>query len=118
MVKIDHMIVIYVTTPHSESAVVAITHENRALLKMASRFAQVEEEEIPQIISNYACTYLRIFYLLDCLVIIIVIVLCFPLFSRAVNSDRILKGLETIGSFFFLQIQALADCTMNCTRPS
>ena len=35
LVKIDH-----VTTPHSESAVLAITHENRALLKMAARFAQ------------------------------------------------------------------------------
>ena len=30
----------------------AITHENRALLKMDSRFAQVGEEEIPQIISD------------------------------------------------------------------
>ena len=39
LVKIDHVIFIYVTTPHSESAVLAITDENRALLKMASRFA-------------------------------------------------------------------------------
>ena len=29
LVKIDHVIFIYVTTPHSESAVLAITHENR-----------------------------------------------------------------------------------------
>ena len=52
LVKIDHVIFIYVTAPHSESAVLAITHENRALLKMASWFAQVGEEEIPQIISD------------------------------------------------------------------
>ena len=32
LVKIDHVIFIYVTTPHSESAVLAITLENRALL--------------------------------------------------------------------------------------
>ena len=33
LVKIDHMIFIYVTTPHSQfSAVLAITHENSALL--------------------------------------------------------------------------------------
>ena len=51
LVKIDHVIFIYVTTPHSESAVLAITHE-RALLQMASRFAQVGEEEIPHIISD------------------------------------------------------------------
>ena len=56
LVKIDHVIFIYVTTPHSESAVLAITHENRALLKMASRFAQVGEEEIPQIISDWIPT--------------------------------------------------------------
>ena len=52
LVKIDHVIFIYVTAPHSERAVLAITHENRALLKMASRFAQVGEEEISQIISD------------------------------------------------------------------
>ena len=52
LVKIDLVIFIYVTTPHSESAVLVITHENRALLQMASRFAQVGEEEIPQIISD------------------------------------------------------------------
>ena len=46
------MIFIYVTTPHSESAVLAITHENRAFWQMASRFAQVAEEEISQIISD------------------------------------------------------------------
>ena len=32
LVKIGHVIFIYVTTPHSECAVLAITHENRALL--------------------------------------------------------------------------------------
>ena len=32
LVKIDHVIFIHVTTPHSASAVLAITHENRALL--------------------------------------------------------------------------------------
>ena len=52
MVKIDHVIFIYVTTPHSESAVLAITHENRGLWQMASRFAQVGEVEIPQIIRD------------------------------------------------------------------
>ena len=41
LVKIYHVIFIYVTAPHSESAVLAITHENRALLKMASRFGHV-----------------------------------------------------------------------------
>ena len=58
LVKIDHVIFIYVTTPHSESAVLAITHENRALLQMASRFAQVGEEEISQIISDLCTGYL------------------------------------------------------------
>ena len=52
LVKIDHVIFIYVTTSHSESAVLAVTHENRTLLQTASRFAQVGEEEIPQIISD------------------------------------------------------------------
>ena len=51
LVKIDNVIFIYVMAPHSESAVLAITHENRALLQMALRFAQIGEEEIPQIIS-------------------------------------------------------------------
>ena len=45
LVKIDHVIFIYVT-------VLAIIHENRTLLKMASRFAQVGEEEISQIIND------------------------------------------------------------------
>ena len=58
LVKIDHVIFVYVTTPHSESAVLAITHENRALLQMASRFAQVGEEEISQIISDLCTGYL------------------------------------------------------------
>ena len=52
LVKIDHVIFIYVTAPHSESAVLAVTYENRVLVKMASRSAQVGEEEIPQIISD------------------------------------------------------------------
>ena len=52
LVKIDHVFFIYVTTPHSESAVLAITHEKCALLQMTSTFAQVGEEEIPQIISD------------------------------------------------------------------
>ena len=52
LVKINHVIFIYITAPHSESAVLAITHENRALLKMASRLVQVGGEEIPQIISD------------------------------------------------------------------
>ena len=58
LVKIDHVIFINVTTPHSESAVLAITHENRALLQMASRIALVGEEEIPQITSDLCTGYL------------------------------------------------------------
>ena len=58
LVNIDQMIFIYIKTPHSKSAVLAITHENRALLQMASRIAQVGEKEIPQIISDLCTGYL------------------------------------------------------------
>ena len=64
LVKIDNVIFIYVMAPHSESAVLAITHENRALLQMASRFAQIGEEEIPQIIS----ALLKLKFLVHCAV--------------------------------------------------
>ena len=42
LIKIDHVIFIYVTTPHSESAVLAIIHENRALLNSDRIFKGLE----------------------------------------------------------------------------
>ena len=52
LVKIEHVILLYLTSANSDSALLTITHKNRTLLKMASadRFAEIVEEQIPQII--------------------------------------------------------------------
>lgn len=54
MVKIEHVILLYLTSAYSDSALLTITHKNRALLTMASadRFAEIVEEQIPQIINE------------------------------------------------------------------
>ncbi len=45
LVKIDHVILLYLSFANSDSAILTIMHRNRALLKMssASRFAEVEK---------------------------------------------------------------------------
>ena len=54
LVKIEHVILLYLTSPNSDSALLTITHKNRALLTMASadRFTEIVEEQIPQIINE------------------------------------------------------------------
>ena len=48
LVKIEHMILLYLSSANSDSALLTITHKNRALLTMASadRFAEIVEEQI------------------------------------------------------------------------
>ena len=48
------MILPYLTSVNSDSALLTIMHRNRALLTMASadRFAEMVEEQIPQIINE------------------------------------------------------------------
>ena len=54
MVKIEHVILLYLTSANSDNALLTITHKNRALLTMASadRFTEIVEEQIPQIINE------------------------------------------------------------------
>ena len=57
LVKTEHVIFLYLTSANSDRALFAlltITHKNRALLTMASadRFAEIVEEQIPQIINE------------------------------------------------------------------
>ena len=54
LVKIEHVILLYLTSANSDSALLTITHKNSALLTMASaeRFAEIVEEQIPQIINE------------------------------------------------------------------
>ena len=54
LVKIEHVILLYLTSANSDSALLTITHKNRALLTMASaeRFIEIVEEQIPQIINE------------------------------------------------------------------
>ena len=54
LVKIEHLILLYLTSANSDSALLTITHKNRALLTMAlaERFAEIVEEQIPQIINE------------------------------------------------------------------
>ena len=54
LVKTEHVILLYLTSANSDSALLTITHKNRALLTMASadRFAEIVEEQIPQIINE------------------------------------------------------------------
>ncbi len=48
LVKIDHVILLNLSSANSDSAVLTIMHKNRALLKVssASRLAEVEEIKI------------------------------------------------------------------------
>ena len=48
------MILLYLTSANSDSALLTIKHKNRALLTMASadRFAEIVEEQIPEIINE------------------------------------------------------------------
>ena len=48
------MILLYLTSAKSDSALLTIKHKNRALLTMASadRFAEIVEEQIPEIINE------------------------------------------------------------------
>ena len=48
LVKIEHVILLYLSSANSDSALLTITHKNRALLTMASadRFAEIVEEQI------------------------------------------------------------------------
>ena len=54
LVKIEHVILLYLSSANSDSVLLKITHKNRALLTMASadRFAEIVEEQIPQIINE------------------------------------------------------------------
>ena len=116
-VKIDHMIFIYVTTPHSESAVLPITHEIVRYCKWLRGLHRLEKrksfkssvtcvqgicEFVICLLLKYACTYLRIFYLLklSCHNNCYRFMFSLKRVSRVVNSDRILKGLETVSSCF------------------
>ena len=48
LVKIEHVILLYLSSANSDSALLTITHKNRALLTMASAdiFAEIVEEQI------------------------------------------------------------------------
>ena len=48
LVKIEHVILLYLSSANSDSALLTITHKTRALLTMASadRFAEIVEEQI------------------------------------------------------------------------
>ena len=48
LVKIEHVILLYLSSANSDSALLRITHKNRILLTMASgdRFAEIVEEKI------------------------------------------------------------------------
>ena len=48
LVKIEHVILLYLSSANSDNALLTITHKNRALLTMASadRFAEIVEEQI------------------------------------------------------------------------
>ena len=54
LVKIEHVILLYLTSANSDSALLTIKHKSRALLTMASadRFAEIVEEQIPEIINE------------------------------------------------------------------
>ena len=54
LVKIEHVILLYLTSANSDSALLKIKYKNRALLTMASadRFAEIVEEQIPKIINE------------------------------------------------------------------
>ncbi len=54
LVKTDHVILLYLSSANSDSAVLTIIHKNCALLKMssASRLTEVEEKYIPLIIND------------------------------------------------------------------
>lgn len=54
LVKIDHMMLLYLTSANSNSALLTIMHKNRAVLTMASadRFAEIVKEQISQIINE------------------------------------------------------------------
>ena len=47
LVKIEHVILLYLSSANSDSALLTITHKNRALSTMASadRFAEIVEEQ-------------------------------------------------------------------------
>ena len=48
LVKIEHVILLYLSSANSDSALLTITHKNRALLTTASadRFAEIVKEQI------------------------------------------------------------------------
>ena len=54
LVKIEHMIFLYLSSANSNSALLTITHKNRALLTMASadRFAEIVEGQIKYELMN------------------------------------------------------------------
>ena len=54
LVKIEHVILRYLTSANSDSALLTIKHKNCALLTMASadRFAEIVEEQIPEIMNE------------------------------------------------------------------
>ena len=54
VIVIEHVILLYLTSANSDSALLTIKHKNRALLTMASadRFAEIVEEQIPEIINE------------------------------------------------------------------
>ena len=54
LVKTEHVILLYLTSANSDSALLTITHKKRALLTMASadRLAEIVEEQISQIINE------------------------------------------------------------------
>ena len=54
LVKIEHVILLYLTSANSDSALLTIMHKIRALLTIASanRFAEIVQDQIPQIINE------------------------------------------------------------------